>query len=101
MSIKKETFRFIWSETRRPVSVILTMSPALLSSCSVLGVYVSVVSGHLRNGLQLRFSLRLQQRLLLLGLLLHPAVGLPLPQTLSVGGVELLDLVAAAVQPAG
>lgn len=74
---------------------------ALLSSCSVLGVYVSVVSGHLRNGLQLRFGLRLQQRLLLLGLLLHPAVGLPLTQALGVGGVELLDSVAAALQPAG
>lgn len=72
-----------------------------MSSRSVLGVHVSVVPRHLRDGLQLRLGLRLQQRLLLLRLLLHPAVGLPLTQTLGVGRVELLDPVAAAVQPAG
>ncbi len=86
---------------RPPVCCILTTSSALLSSSPVLGMYVSVVSGHLRDGLQLRFGLGLQQRLLVLRLLLHPAVGLPLTQTLGVGGVELLDSVAAAVQPAG
>lgn len=64
-------------------------------------MYVSVVSGHVRDGLELWFSLRLQQRLLLLRLLLHPVVGLALTQTLGVGRVELLDSVAAVVQPAG
>lgn len=85
----------------KTVYFIVTTSSAPLSSCSVLGVYVSVVSGHLRNGLQLGFGLRIQQRFVLLGLLLHPAVSLPLAQAFGVGGVELLDSVAAAVQPAG
>lgn len=74
---------------------------ALLSSRSVLGVHVAVVARHLRDGLQLRLRLRLQQRLLLLRVLLHAAGGIPLAQALGVGGVKLLDSVAAAVQPAG
>lgn len=64
-------------------------------------MHVSVVVRHLGDGLQLRFGLGLQHRLLLLRLLLHAAVGLALAQTLGVGGVELLDPVAAALQPAG
>lgn len=72
-----------------------------LLSCTVLGVHVAVVSGHLRHGLRLGLGLGLQQRLVLLRLLVHPAVGLPLPQALGVGGVQLLDAVAAALQPAG
>lgn len=105
--IQKVTDRLIDNENSPDVNFsllqcfILTTSSALLSSSPVLGMYISVVSGHLRDGLQLRFGLGLQQRLLVLSLLLHPAVGLPLTQTLGVGGVELLDSVAAAVQPAG
>lgn len=71
------------------------------SHSSVLGVHVSVVPRHLGDGLQLRLGLGLQQRLVLLRLLLHAAVGLALAQALGVGGVELLDAVAAALQPAG
>ena len=64
-------------------------------------MHVPVVPGHVRDGLQLRFSLRLQQRLLLLSLVLHPAVGLALAQALGVGSVQLLHAVAAALQPTG
>lgn len=75
----------------------------MLSSAlrSVLGVHVSVVSGHLGDRVQLRVGLGLQQRLQLLRLLVHAALRLALTQALGVGGVQLLDSVAAAVQPAG
>lgn len=64
-------------------------------------MHVSVVSGHVGNGLQFRFGVGLQQHVLVLGVLLDTAVGLPLAQALGVGRVQLLDAVAATVQPAG
>lgn len=64
-------------------------------------MHVPVVSGHVGNGLQLRFGVRLQQHILVIGVLLDAVVGLPLAQALGVGCVQLLDAVAAAVQPAG
>lgn len=79
---------------------IFTTSSFPLWPPLVLGVHVAVVTGHLRNRFQLRFSLGLQQRFLLLGLLLHSALRLTLAQTLRLGRVQLLDPVAAAVQPA-
>lgn len=64
-------------------------------------MHVPVFSGHIGNGLQLRLGVGLQQHVLVLGVLLDAAVGLPLAQALGVGRVQLLDAVAAAVQPAG
>lgn len=64
-------------------------------------MHVSVLPGHVGDGIQLWLGLGLQQHLLVFGLLLHAAVRLALAQTLGVGRVQLLDAVAAALQPAG
>jgi len=80
------------NKSRKHHSPPLSLSP---HPPSVLGVHLPLLPGHV--GL----CLGLQQRLLLLRLLLHAAVRLALAQALGVGGVHVLHAVAAALQPAG
>lgn len=75
---------------------VFFLSLVVRSVCSVLGIHLAVVSGHLRNGLRLR----LQQRLLLLDVL-HPSHSLPLPQALCLRGLQLLLPLPTPLQPAG
>lgn len=96
--------RLSWDDPAAPLGQTLfyaTLNLHPRRPFTVLGVHVPVVPGHVRNGLQLRLGVGLQQRLLVLGVVLHAAVGLPLAQALGVGRVQLLHAVAAAVQPAG
>lgn len=76
----------------------LSLSRLFLFLSSVLGVHISVVTGR-----SVRF--RFQQCLVLFGLVhpsyVHSPFVLSRTQTLSVGSVQLLVSVAAALQPAG